>query len=55
MKLKKIYDHYLDKRGEIMKNTQFEVWDVFGDVKGKESITPEETTKLKIFQAKECK
>ena len=30
--LKKIYDHYNDKRKEIMKNTSFKVEDVFGDV-----------------------
>ena len=30
--LKRIYNHYLDKRKEIMKNTSFEVEDVFGDV-----------------------
>ena len=30
--LKKIYNHYLDKRKEIMKNTKLKVEDVFGDV-----------------------
>ena len=29
--LKKIYNQYLDKRKEIMKNTSFRVEDVFGD------------------------
>ena len=29
--LKKIYNHYLDKRSELMKNTAFKVEDVFGD------------------------
>ena len=28
--LKKIYNHYIDKRSEIMKNTSFKVEDVFG-------------------------
>ena len=31
--LKKIYNHYLDKRKEIMKNTRFQVQEVFGDIK----------------------
>ena len=30
--LKKVYNHYIDKRKEIMTNTQFKVEDVFGDV-----------------------
>ena len=30
--LKKIYNHYIDKRKEIMKITSFKVEDVFGDV-----------------------
>ena len=30
--LKEIYNHYLNKRKDIMKNTQFKVEDVFGDV-----------------------
>ena len=33
--LKQIYDHYIDRRKDIMKNTQFKVEDVFGDVIGK--------------------
>ena len=32
LELKKIYIHYIDKRSEIMENTQFKVEDVFGDV-----------------------
>ena len=38
MELKKNYDHYIDKRSEIMKNTQFEVEDVFGDVISKDKF-----------------
>ena len=34
--LKMIYNHYLDKRKEIMKNTQFRVEDVLGDVISKD-------------------
>ena len=49
---KKTYNHYLYKRKEIMRNTQFRVEDFFGDVKGKYSISPEQITKLNIFLAK---
>ena len=42
--LKKIYNHYFDKRSEIMKNTQSKVEDVFGDVISKDSISPEQIT-----------
>ena len=44
--LKKIYNLYLDKRGEIMKRTSFKVEDVFGDVISKYSISPEQITIL---------
>ena len=30
--LKQIYNHYVDKKSEIMKNTQFKVEDIFSDV-----------------------
>ena len=36
--LKKIYNHYIDKRSEIMKNTSFKVEDVFGDVISKDNL-----------------
>ena len=49
--LKKIYNHYLDKRKEIMKNTQFKV-DVFGDVISKDNFSQEQITKLNNFLAK---
>ena len=52
MELKKIYNHYLDKRSEIMKNTSFKVENVFGDVISKDSISPEQITKLNNFLAK---
>ena len=32
--LKKYYNHYIDKRREIMKNTSFKLQDVFGDIIG---------------------
>ena len=35
--LKKIYNHYIDKRSEFMKNTAFKVKDVFGDVISKDN------------------
>ena len=35
-----------------MKNTQFKVEDVFGDVISKDFISPEQTTKLNNFLAK---
>ena len=50
--LKKIYNHYIDKRNEIMKNTQFKAEDVFGDVISKDNLGQEQITKLNIFQAK---
>ena len=50
--LKQIYNHYVDKKSEIMKNTQFRVEDVFGDVISKDSISPEQITKLNNFLAK---
>ena len=36
--LKQIYNHYIDKKSEIMKNTQFKVEDVFTDVISKDTI-----------------
>ena len=47
--LKKIYNHYPDKRKQIMKNTQFKVEDVFGDVINKDNFSQEQITKLNIF------
>ena len=35
-----------------MDSTKFEVEDIFGDVISKDSISPEQITKLKIFLAK---
>ena len=50
--LKKIYNHYLDKRKEIMKNTQFKVEYVFGDVINKDNFSQGQITKLNNFLAK---
>ena len=47
--LKKIYNHYVDKRTGIMNSTKFKVEDIFGDVISKDSISPEQITKLNNF------
>ena len=50
--LKKNYNHYLDKRKEIENSTKFKVEDIFGDVISKDSISPEQITKLNNFFSK---
>ena len=50
--LKKIYNHYNDKRKEIMDSTKFKVEDIFGDVISKDSISPEQITKPNNFFSK---
>ena len=50
--LKQIYNHYLDKKSEIMKSTQFKVEDIFTDVISKDTISTEQITKLNNFLAK---
>ena len=52
LEYKKIFNHYLDKRNDIMKNAQFKVEDVFGDIVSKDSFPPEQTTKPNKFLAK---
>ena len=52
LELKKIYNHYLDKRKEIMDSTKFKVEDIFGDVTSKDSISLEQISKLNNFLAK---
>ena len=52
LELKKKYNHYLDKRKQIMDSTKFKVEDIFGDVISKDSISPEQITKLNNFLAK---
>ena len=52
LELQKIYNHYIDKRSEIMKNTSFKVEDVFGDVISKDNFSQEQITKLNNFLAK---
>ena len=50
--LKQIYNHYVDKKSEIMKNTQFKVEDVFNNIISKDTISTEQITNLNNFLAK---
>ena len=52
LELKKIYNHYLDKRKRIMDSTKFKVEDIFGGVLSKDSISTQQITKLINFLAK---
>ena len=52
LELKKLYNHYIDKRKEIMNSTKFKVEDIFGDVISKDTISNEQITKLNNFLAK---
>ena len=52
LELKKICNHYVDKRKEIMDSTKFKVEDIFCDIISKDSISPEQLTKLNNFLAK---
>ena len=50
--LKKIYNHYIDKRKDIMHSTKFKVEDIFDNVISTDTISPEQITKLNNFLAK---
>ena len=50
--LKQIYNQYVDKKSEIMKNTRFRVEDVFNEVIKKDTISQEQIVKLNNFLAK---
>ena len=50
--LKQIYNHYVDKKSETMKNTQFKVEEIFNDVIHKDTISQEQIVKLNNFLAK---
>ena len=50
--LKMFYNPYIEKRKEILKNTNFKVEDFFGDVISKDNFSPEQITKLINFLAK---
>ena len=49
---KQIFNHYIGKRKEIMDTTKFKVEDSFGDNISKDSLSPEQITKLNNFLAK---
>ena len=51
LELKKIYNHYLDKRKEFIKNSQFKLEDIFGDIILKDNFSQEQITKLNFFLA----
>ena len=53
--LKKLYNHYPDKRKEFINSTKFRVEDIFGDVIFKDSLSPEQITKHNKFLAKKCR
>ena len=50
--IKKIYNKNLDKRTDTMKNNQFNVEDIFRDIWGRESVSPQQRTILNNFSAK---
>ena len=52
LELKKIQNHYLDKRKEFMNSPNFKVEDVFGDIISEDSISPVQITKSNKFLAK---
>ena len=47
---KKIYHQFSQKRSEILKNTQFKVEDLSGDILSKKSYSSENYLNLTIFQ-----
>ena len=50
--LKEFSNHYVDKKSEIMQNTQLKVEDIFTDAISKDTISREQITKLNNFLAK---
>ena len=48
----KIYNHYLDKRKQFMKNTEIKVEEVLGDIIKKDKMSHDQIIKLKNFSAK---
>ena len=50
--LKEIYDHYVDKKDEVMKSTHSQVDDLFVVVGSKDTISPEQIIKPNIFPIK---
>ena len=52
IELKKIYNHFIDKRKQISESIKYKVEDVFGDVISKDSISQDHINKLNKFLAK---
>ena len=52
LELKKIYNHYLDKRKEIMNSTKFKFEGISGEIISIDYFSPEERTKPNKFLAK---
>ena len=50
--LKMIHNHYIDRRSEFMKITQFRVEDIFGDVLSKDIFSQKQIIELNTFLAK---
>ena len=49
LEIRKIYNHYLGKRKEIMKKTLSKEGDIFGYIMGKDSFIPDQIVKPNIF------
>ena len=52
VELKKIYNLYLDKGKDIIRQTQLKVGDIFGDKIKKDIISQGRKIKLKLFETK---
>ena len=52
LEMKEKYNHYLDRRSEIMRNRKFKVEDIFGDIINIDNISQDQINKLIIFQPK---
>ena len=50
--MKSVYSHYINKQDEIKKSTQFKFQEVCGNNFPKDTISPEQITKLNNFLAK---
>ena len=49
--MKKTYNHNHQKRKDMMKSTERSYDEIFGDISGKEEISSEQKTELKIFSS----
>ena len=50
-KLRSTYNHYINKQDAIKRSTEFRVEEVFGNTIAKDTISPEQITKLSKFLA----